>query len=127
MPRGIPLNRDDLREHVRARWMDPSVTVTQIASEIGCHINAVSNVARRIGLPDRRNLFFGNPRDPESRRLRGREEPAREPQPEAPPSTGCPFRDAIRATGGRYDALAQVAAQHGITLLRAQQEWHRVR
>lgn len=101
------------RDMVRALWMDPSLSVEDIAERLGCAPNSASRIAANMGLPRRKDIY-------------ARQQNASQ-KPEVPAPTGCAFKDAIRATGGRYVALDAVAKAHGITLRRAQQEWHRVR
>jgi hypothetical protein len=43
-----------------------------------------------------------------------------------PPPAVAPRLSALIATGGRYAGLAEWASNHGVTMARAQQEWHRL-
>ena len=111
MARPGPKSRVD-PDQLRVLW-EAGVPTSVIAKTFGMSDTSVLRAANRCGLP---------------RRLRGtpghvgakKREPV--PEPSAPrPLTG------IAATGGRYAELAAYAEAEGITLARAQQEWHRYR
>tara|TARA_Y100001951_G_scaffold104016_1_gene114344 strand:- start:8234 stop:8581 length:348 start_codon:yes stop_codon:yes gene_type:complete len=111
MARPGPKSRID-PDQLRVLW-GAGVPTAVIAKTFSASDTAVRRAAQQCGLPRR-------PRGAPSHVGAKKREPV--PEPSAPrPLTG------IAATGGRYAELAAYAEAEGITLTRAQQEWHRYR
>lgn len=76
-----------------------------IAEKCGCSPSHVSSLAKRLGLPALRKKVEGKADDPSAK----------------------PLAHPILATKGSYAALALYAADHGLSIIGAQQLWHKWR
>lgn len=82
----------------------------EIADQCGISISYVSVLSRKLGLGQ---LGSGGKSDTASKSAKGQKRDGQ--------------ASGVLATGGRYRALAEFAEREGITMIKAQQIWHRAR
>lgn len=123
-PHGCPrcnagsVANDDHDEMMRL-W-EAEATCAAIGLLMGLQPSSISRRRKALGLTPR--LAPRGEPEPESKPVALTAKPEPAPEPEV-----TPLEADILVTEGRYAALNRVCERHGITMVRAQQLWHRLR